>query len=174
MIHDGGQNQSATSGSTFGDGNVIALQPGIDEDPSSEDWYRWDDVLLDNIYYVSSYDNFAFYDTDLIGYDLDYIGRAGYNWNGVGNNTINSTSISGLFLRARPARSGLPVGEYQFTYEVTSATSVWIVSHQLGYIPIVRTYLSTGEEIIPESVVTTQYTTVITFSSPQTGVAKIV
>lgn len=177
MIHDGGQNLNYSEGDPFGnpaDGIYMGRESGRNEDPTSEDWFRWDGVKLDDVYYISSYDNFETYDTDLLGYDLDTIGRAGYIWDGVGSNTILSNEPSAKFLRARPIRSGLPVDlDHQFVHTQPIASQLWSITHNLFYVPVVRVYDSAGNELIPTRVISSSSTTVIEFSSPTTGIARL-
>jgi hypothetical protein len=57
----------------------------------------------------------------------------------------------------------------------TSANTTWVIDHNLGYYPIIRVYGSSNTELEPLSVVHTSLNqTVISFSSPQIGIVRVV
>lgn len=63
---------------------------------------------------------------------------------------------------------------YAYTFHQTSASSEWIINHNLGYNPIVRVFIG-NQEVQPVSIThgsTLQVT--ITFSTPQVGYARLI
>jgi len=62
-----------------------------------------------------------------------------------------------------------------FTHTQSVGSTAWVVTHNLGYYPITRVFLSTDVEIQPLSIVHDSiFQTTISFSSAQTGRAKFV
>lgn len=60
-------------------------------------------------------------------------------------------------------------------FSQTGANNTWVIDHNFGYYPVVRVYNSTNTEIQPLSVVHTSLNQVIiSFTSPQTGIARVV
>ncbi len=69
---------------------------------------------------------------------------------------------------------GAPAPQYAYTYYQTTAATTWTINHNLGYDPIVRVFIGT-EEVQPLSVsFPTVNQVVITFSTPQLGVARLI
>jgi hypothetical protein len=63
---------------------------------------------------------------------------------------------------------------YSFIYEQTNAQTTWTVMHGLGYSPLVRIFVGNAE-VQPLSVIHDSITqTTITFSSPTTGIARLI
>ena len=63
---------------------------------------------------------------------------------------------------------------YAFVYNQTSPSDTWTVNHALGYTPIVRVFIGI-EEVQPLTISHPSNTqTIITFSTPQVGVAKFI
>lgn len=61
---------------------------------------------------------------------------------------------------------------YDFTQEVAATT--WIVVHNLDGYPVVDAVLSTGEKILPQTVVYVDSNSIeINFSSAQAGTARL-
>lgn len=69
---------------------------------------------------------------------------------------------------------------YAFEHEQAVASSTWVIAHGLGHYPLIRVFVSNGspaadEEILPASIVhDSLMQATITFSSPQTGRARMV
>ena len=62
-----------------------------------------------------------------------------------------------------------------FTHTQTGSSTAWVVTHNLGYYPIVRVFLGTNLEIQPQTIIHDSiFQTTITFSSAQVGTAKFV
>lgn len=100
------------------------------------------------------------------------------------NNTMTvtfGTAISGrAVVMFGSVLQGAGVGvleprSYSFVRSFTSETNITI-SHNLGFYPIVRVFIdSTGEEILPASVVHDSiFKTTITFSGPTTATARFI
>lgn len=63
---------------------------------------------------------------------------------------------------------------YSYVHEQTTAQTQWVIMHGLGYSPLVRVFVG-NEEVQPLSVVHDSITqTTVTFSSPVTGVARLI
>lgn len=61
-----------------------------------------------------------------------------------------------------------------FTHTQTDLQDTWVISHNLGYYPIVRVFIG-DYEVVPDGIQhTSVFETVVTFTSPQTGVARLV
>jgi hypothetical protein len=70
---------------------------------------------------------------------------------------------------------GLITPQYAYEYTQSTPSATWVVRHWLGYVPIVRVFDGTGEEIQPYSIkVDDAFQVTITFTSAITGVAKLV
>lgn len=63
---------------------------------------------------------------------------------------------------------------YSYTHYQSSASTTWVIPHNLGYNPIVRVFIG-NQEVQPASIVhnSTNQTT-ITFSTPQVGYARLI
>lgn len=63
----------------------------------------------------------------------------------------------------------------QFSYEQEfTASATWVIPHGLGYYPIVRTFIG-NQEVQPASVIHDSIMqTTVTWSSPQTGIARLI
>lgn len=69
---------------------------------------------------------------------------------------------------------GAPAPQYAYTFYQTSLASTWTINHNLGYNPIVRVFIGT-EEVQPLSVTfPTVNQTIVTFSSAQVGIARLI
>jgi hypothetical protein len=69
---------------------------------------------------------------------------------------------------------GVQRSEFAFEHTQTAPTDTWVIDHGLGYYPITRVFIG-NEEVQPLSVVhDTIFQTTITFSTAQTGVARLV
>lgn len=69
---------------------------------------------------------------------------------------------------------GAPKSQYAYTYYQTSASTTWDIVHNLGYNPIVRVFIGT-EEVQPASVSFPSVNeTIITFTTAQMGVARLI
>ena len=69
---------------------------------------------------------------------------------------------------------GLVKPTYAYTHYQSSASSTWVILHNLGYNPIVRIFIG-NQEVQPASIThdsTNQVT--VTFDSPQVGYARLV
>jgi hypothetical protein len=63
---------------------------------------------------------------------------------------------------------------YAYTFHQTTASSTWVIVHNLGYNPIVRVFIGTSE-VQPTSIVHDSINQMtITFSSPQVGYARLI
>ena len=94
-----------------------------------------------------------------------------------GPNTVNVTLAAAMTGRA-VVLSGHFDGNvkptYSFTFYQNSASTTWVIQHNLGYNPIVRVFIGTAE-VQPQSIVhdsTNQVT--ITFSTAQVGYARLI
>lgn len=62
-----------------------------------------------------------------------------------------------------------------YTHYQTNLSSTWVISHALGYYPVVRVFLNTGEEIQPLTVKhDSLFQTTITFTMGYVGTARLV
>lgn len=69
---------------------------------------------------------------------------------------------------------GIKPPTYALEYTQTSPATVWTINHNLGYAPIVRVFIS-NLEVQPYSIEHTSLNTVvITFTTAQMGVAKLI
>lgn len=69
---------------------------------------------------------------------------------------------------------GASKSQYSFEHQQTSSSTVWIIEHDLGYLPIVRVFVG-DEEVQPYSVThNSKFKTTITFSTPQVGVVRFI
>jgi hypothetical protein len=91
------------------------------------------------------------------------------------NLTINMTTpVSGRAVVMSGELTGTGVPAYSFVYEQTTPNAVWTIVHGLGYHPLVRVFVG-NQEVQPLSITHDSITqTTITFSSPQTGVARLI
>lgn len=63
---------------------------------------------------------------------------------------------------------------YAYTFYQTDSSSTWTINHNLGYNPIVRVFIGTSE-VQPASITHPSINqTIITFSSPQVGYARLI
>lgn len=95
---------------------------------------------------------------------------------------INSSTISVRFSGYQDGRAVVLTGTtegnqkptYAYEFNQTSPSTTWVIPHNLGYHPIIRIFAG-QYEIQPLSIAHDSNNQVtITFSSPQTGVAKLV
>lgn len=69
---------------------------------------------------------------------------------------------------------GAPQSQYAYTFYQTSLSTTWTINHNLGYNPIIRVFVGT-EEVQPASIsFPTVNQAIITFSTPQMGVARLI
>lgn len=94
----------------------------------------------------------------------------------------NASSVTVDFTSAAAGRAVLVTGSldgaqppvYAFEWNQTSPSSNWVVNHGLGYQPIVRVF-SGSYEIQPSSIFfNSNMQLTISFTSPETGVAKLI
>lgn len=63
---------------------------------------------------------------------------------------------------------------YAYTYYQSTAASTWTITHNLGYNPIIRIFIGTSE-VQPLSIThPTANESIITFSTPQAGYARLI
>jgi hypothetical protein len=63
---------------------------------------------------------------------------------------------------------------YAYEYSQVSPSDAWVIAHNLGYNPMVRVFIG-NQEVQPLSIVHDSINQVtISFSTPQTGIAKLV
>lgn len=61
-----------------------------------------------------------------------------------------------------------------YTHEQTAPSDGWVINHNLGYNPFVRVFIG-NEEVTPDSIIHNSITqTVVQFSTPKVGVARLV
>ena len=60
----------------------------------------------------------------------------------------------------------------RYMHTQTTLSNEWIITHDLGFVPIVRVYLITGQEVLPSSITSDETTTTITFVNMVTGIAS--
>lgn len=85
-----------------------------------------------------------------------------------------NTAVAGRAVIVSGSFDGNVRPTYAYTHYQSSASTTWIVAHNLGYHPITRVFIGTSE-VQPSSVVhdsTNQVT--ITFSTPQVGYARLI
>lgn len=96
----------------------------------------------------------------------------------VDNNNVTVTLGTSDVGRAVIMFGDLSGGEkntFSYTHTQTNTSATWVVTHNLGYYPVVRVFLNTGEEIQPTSIVhDSLMQTTITFSSTRVGTARFV
>lgn len=64
--------------------------------------------------------------------------------------------------------------EYSYTHQQTNPSDTWVVTHALGYYPVVRVFIG-NEEVQPNSIVHNSVSqTTITFSQAYVGIAVFV
>lgn len=69
---------------------------------------------------------------------------------------------------------GLQKPAYAYTFYQTESASTWTIQHDLGYAPIVRVFIG-DNEVQPATIVhQTLNTVVITFTTPQVGIVRLV
>lgn len=61
----------------------------------------------------------------------------------------------------------------QTIFNQTTPLSEWVITHDSEYIPIIRVFLSSGEEITPLKIVSTELISTITFTSPIAGYVSL-
>lgn len=66
------------------------------------------------------------------------------------------------------------VNSAAYTHTQSSAASTWTINHNLGYNPIVQVFTSGGVEVIADVVHTSPNQTVIYFSAPTSGFARMI
>ena len=63
---------------------------------------------------------------------------------------------------------------YAYTFYQSSATTTWTINHNLGYNPIVRIFVGTSEVQASTTTHPTANQSIVTFSTPQVGYAKLI
>lgn len=95
----------------------------------------------------------------------------------IDNNNIEvnlGTSMAGRAVVMYGATEGSPKSEYAYEYTQASPSTTWVIYHGLGYYPITRVFIG-NEEVQPLSIVHDSiFQTTITFSTAQSGVARLV
>lgn len=95
---------------------------------------------------------------------------------------VNASTISVRFSGYQAGRAVVVTGTtegnqkptYAFEFNQTSPSSTWVITHGLGYNPIIRVFAG-QYEIQPVSISHDSVNQItVTFSSPQTGIAKLV
>lgn len=84
------------------------------------------------------------------------------------------TSMIGRAVVVTGHFDGVVKPTYAYTHYQSSASTTWVITHNLGYNPIVRVFIGTSE-VQPQSIThdsTNQLT--ITFSTAQVGYAKLI
>lgn len=65
--------------------------------------------------------------------------------------------------------------EYAFNFSQSTATTSWVITHELGFYPIVRTFDLLGNEITPDQILhPSVLQTIVVFATPQNGTARLV
>jgi len=93
-----------------------------------------------------------------------------------GNNiTVTfSSSAKGRCVIMHGTLTGSEQDNYSYSHIQTNVNDTWIIPHNLGYYPVVRVFVGSSE-IQPTSIVhSTSFETVITFSMPYTGTARMI
>lgn len=84
------------------------------------------------------------------------------------------SAVAGMAVIMYGDIDGAPKSQYAYTFYQTSAATTWTINHNLGYDPIVRVFIGT-EEVQPASVsFPTVNQAVVTFATPQMGVARLI
>ena len=95
----------------------------------------------------------------------------------VDNNTVSvdlGSSIVGRAVVMYGDITGLEKSQFAYKHTQTSASTSWVIPHNLGYYPLVRIFIGT-DEVQPSSIVhDSLFQTTVTFSSPQVGIARLV
>lgn len=93
----------------------------------------------------------------------------------VDNNTVTVSfggALAGKAVVMYGDISGAAKGTFAYEHTQTSLASTWVVTHDLGYYPVVRVFVGTSE-IQPVSIVHNSiYQTTLTFSQGYVGVAR--
>lgn len=85
-----------------------------------------------------------------------------------------STGVAGRAVCVAGSLEGNPKPAYAYTFYQDSASTTWTIDHNLGYYPIVRIFIGTNE-VQPQSIShPTANQTVVTFSTPEVGYARLV
>lgn len=85
-----------------------------------------------------------------------------------------NTAVAGRAVVVTGHFDGNPKPTYAYTHFQSSASDTWVIVHNLGYYPIVRVFIG-SQEVQPASVThdSTDQTT-ITFSTAQSGYARLI
>jgi hypothetical protein len=85
-----------------------------------------------------------------------------------------STPVYGRAVIMQAPLEGTTKPNYTYEHNQTSAATTWVIQHGLGYNPIVRVFVGNAE-ILPDTIVhNSLFQTTITFTTPQTGVARCI
>lgn len=110
-------------------------------------------------------------------YDTDFLMVIPDNIIVVDNNTVEvdfGDPMAGRAVIMAGSTSGSTRSIYSFVYTQTTSSDTWVISHGLGYYPIVRVFIGNAE-IQPLSIVhDSVFQTTITFSTPQVGIARFI
>lgn len=85
-----------------------------------------------------------------------------------------SDSIQGKAVVVSGHLDGNTKPTYSYTFYQTDSSSTWTINHNLGYNPIVRVFIGTSE-VQPASITHPSINqSIVTFSSPQVGYARLI
>lgn len=85
-----------------------------------------------------------------------------------------SDSIQGKAVVVSGHLDGNTKPTYAYTFYQTDSSSTWTINHNLGYNPIVRVFIGTSE-VQPASITHPSINqSIVTFSSPQVGYARLI
>lgn len=85
-----------------------------------------------------------------------------------------SDSIQGKAVVVSGHLDGNTKPTYAYTFYQTDSSTTWTINHNLGYNPIVRVFIGTSE-VQPASITHPSINqSIITFSSPQVGYARLI
>lgn len=96
---------------------------------------------------------------------------------------VSNTQVNVTFGQAQTGRAivlagsdgaGTVAPQTSFEFTQTSPSNTWVISHNLGYYPIVRVFVGM-QEMLPASIThNSNFITTITFETPLTGVARLI
>lgn len=96
--------------------------------------------------------------------------------------TTSPSTVTVMFGSSQAGRAVLVTGHfdgqvkptYAYTHYQNSASSSWVIAHNLGYNPIIRVFVG-NQEVQPTSTVFDSSNQVtLTFASPQAGYAQLI
>lgn len=84
-----------------------------------------------------------------------------------------NAAVAGRAVVVTGSFDGNPKPAYAFTYYQNSASTTWVITHNLGYSPIIRVFIGTSE-VQPSSIVHNSVNqATISFTTPQAGYARL-